>query len=66
MADHALPMRLVGHWWIIRGRHGEGFHIFDALNMSGNEAQSRAQMLLPTIRDEQVREMAAMMEASDD
>ena len=60
-----LPMTLVGHWWIVRGRHGTGFHRFDAMNTTGEQAQAEAQRLLPTITDDQVRAMAQMLEATD-
>jgi len=56
-----LPMRRVGAWWIVEGRHGHGFHRFDALNMTASEAQAQARRLLPTVTDDQVVAMAAMM-----
>ena len=65
MADPAeapLAIRRVGTWWIVRGRHGTGFHRFDGLNMSEAEAQAQAQRLLPTITDDQVTAMTEMMQ----
>jgi hypothetical protein len=59
---YPLACRRVGTWWIVRGRHGTGFHRFDALNMSEQEAQSQAQRLLPTIADDQVTAMHEMMQ----
>jgi hypothetical protein len=56
-----LPMRRVGAWWIVEGRHGHGFHRFDALNMSAAEAQAQARRLLPTVTDEQVAAMVELM-----
>jgi hypothetical protein len=58
---YPLKCRRVGTWWIVRGRHGTGFHRFDGLNMSEAEAQAQAQRLLPTITDDQVTAMAEMM-----
>jgi hypothetical protein len=63
--EQDVPMVLVGHWWVARGRHGQGFHRFDAANMSREEAQTQAKRLLPTITDDQVRAMAQMLEATD-
>ena len=59
---YPLAIRRVGTWWIVRGRHGTGFHRFDATNMSEQEAQAQAQRLLPTITDDQVTAMAEMMQ----
>jgi len=61
-AEAPLAIRRVGTWWIVRGRHGTGFHRFDGLNMSEAEAQTQAQRLLPTITDDQVTAMSAMMQ----
>jgi len=59
---YPLPIRRVGTWWIVRGRHGTGFHRFDATNMTEAEAQAQAQRLLPTITDDQVTAMYEMMQ----
>jgi hypothetical protein len=61
VAPKLQSIKLCGHWWIIRGRHGTGFHKFDAMNMSQAEAMERAQTLLPTITDDQVRTMWEML-----
>jgi hypothetical protein len=58
-----LDVRRVEGWWIVRGRHGTGFHRYDALNCTAEEAQARAQTLLPTITDAQVQAMHEMMTA---
>jgi len=60
-APAPLACRRVGTWWIVRGRHGAGFHRFDGLNMTEAEAQAQAQRLLPTITDDQVTAMYEMM-----
>jgi hypothetical protein len=62
MTTSDLPMLRVGAWWIVQGRHGHGFHRFDALNMSAAEAQAQARRLLPTITDEQVQAMHHLMQ----
>lgn len=49
-------------WWIVRGRHGTGFHRYDALNLSREEALERSQNLLPTVTDAQVQCMWEMMQ----
>lgn len=54
-------IRLAGHWWIIRGRHGTGFHKFDAMNMTKEQALEEADRLLPTITDDQVTVMFDMV-----
>ena len=59
------PILRVGAWWFVRGRHGDGFLRLDALNYTAAQALAEAERLLPNIRDEEVRAMAQMLEASD-
>lgn len=54
-------IRKVGHWWIVRGRHNDGFHRFDAMNMSETRALHEADRLLPTIPDTHVGAMWMML-----
>lgn len=53
-------------WWIVRGRHGTGFHRYDALNLSREEALERSQNLLPTVTDAQVQCMWEMMSGTQE
>jgi hypothetical protein len=55
-------IRRVGPWWIVRGRHGTGFHRYDAMNMTREQALAHAGTLLPTLQDEQVQAMWEMMQ----
>jgi hypothetical protein len=60
------PIVRVGPWWILRGRHQDGFLRLDALNYTAAQALQERERLLPQIRDEEVRAMAQMLEASDE
>lgn len=55
-------IRKVGPWWIVRGRHGTGFHRYDAMNVTREMALARTQVLLPTMLDEHVQAMWEMMQ----
>jgi hypothetical protein len=60
------PIIQVGAWWIVRGRHDDGFLRLDALNYTAAQALAESERLLPTIKDEEVRAMAQMLEASQE
>jgi hypothetical protein len=60
--SQASNIRRCEGWWIVRGRHGTGFHRYDALNLRMEEALERSQRLLPTVTDAQVQCMWEMMQ----
>ena len=49
----------VGCWWLVRGRHGDGWLRLDALNYTREQALAERERLLPTITDEMVEAMYA-------
>ena len=55
------PIVRVGAWWIMRGRHDDGFLRLDALNYTAAQALAERERLLPQIRDEEVRVMVGML-----
>ena len=54
-------LRRVGNWWLVRGRHHDGFLKLDALNYTEAQALAERERLLPVITDAEVRVMQAML-----
>lgn len=50
-APSSARIRQVGAFWLVRGRHHDGFVVLDALNYSRDRALEEAARLLPQITD---------------
>ena len=53
-APRSALIRQVGAFWLVRGRHRDGFVVLDALNYCRERALEEADRLLPQITDAMV------------